>query len=459
MKGAKHSAAVARRRFAAGTLSCRLPVAGLLYCVGFAAASAQTISPTGVPDLRGVWQPTQAYNLLKTREGKEPPLTLEARKVYEQNLAGRKKGDLAFDSMATLCQPPGIPRTLAVAPFRIMQDSYLGWVVFLSEWNKLRRPIPVGGKHAEEDQVYWLGDPVGAWDGKVLVVDSTQFSGKTLLDSALPHSESLQVTERIRLADRNTLEDTITLVDPETFTAPWTTVMRFKRLPSSRPFPIDVCTDRVVTPLTIDADVGAVKHEGEGTETSFKTSPTTAATENSRVAELEAKVAAQEAELALLKAAAAQTAASKKVSQEISTKVLGDPKVQESILHEDYIQHSPAFAKYGAKYGLKSKAVNLHLMPSIMKAMAAQVPKPDPNAPKPPQGSVQFVAEGDLVVSARTLYAQDPTEPPGTFYPYTSFVMMRIKDGKLIEHWDQSTIKAGDPLTELIMNTPPPAKK
>jgi hypothetical protein len=260
MKGVKLSAAVARRRFAAGVLNRLLPVAGLLYCVGFAAASAQTIDPTGVPDLRGVWQPVQAYALLKTREGKPPPLTPAVGEVYRRNLAQRQKGDLSFDGMATLCQPPGSPRALTVAPFRILQDNYLGSVVFLSEWNKLRRLIKVGGKHnGEEDEVYFMGDAVGAWDGKVLVVDATQFNDKTLLDNALPHSEALHVMERIRLIDGNTLEDAISITDPETFTAPWTTVLRFKRLPSDRPFPIDVCTDRVVTPLTVDADVGT-KH-------------------------------------------------------------------------------------------------------------------------------------------------------------------------------------------------------
>jgi hypothetical protein len=99
-----------------------------------------------------------------------------------------------------------------------------------------------------------MGSATGKWEGKELVIDSKQYNEKTLLDDATPHSESLHVVERIRLVDRNTLEDVVAVIDPETFTAPWETVLRFKRLPANTPVSEDVCTDRVVTPQTVDAD-------------------------------------------------------------------------------------------------------------------------------------------------------------------------------------------------------------
>jgi hypothetical protein len=238
----------------------RLAAVAILCGGGFFAASAQAADdPGGAPYFYGAWRPAQTYDLLQTSEGKPPPLTPAARAVYERNLAQRRKGDLAFDGMATLCQPPGIPRLLTRAPFWLfpIDDK----VIFLSEWNQVMRPVYLHSKHqthdlapGELDNVYYLGDAVGEWDGDVLVVDSTSFRDSTLLDNALPHSESLHVVERIRLVDRNTLESAITITDPKTYTVPWTTVLRFRRLPSDRPAVEDVCTDRVVTPLTANAE-------------------------------------------------------------------------------------------------------------------------------------------------------------------------------------------------------------
>jgi hypothetical protein len=237
---------------ASRTILPRFAAVAILCCGGLFATSVHAVDPTGVPDLRGVWRPAHAYHMLLTTSGEAPPLTTAARKTYEQNLARRKKRDLSFDNMATLCQPPGIPRLLTVAPFRLLQTNE--YVVFLSEWNQVRREAYINGKHSTEDEVYFLGNAVGTWDGNVLVIDSKSFNDRTLLDDAIPHSESLHVVERIRLVNNNTLEDSIAITDPEAFKAPWTTVLRFERLPSDRPIPVDVCTDRVVTPLTSEAE-------------------------------------------------------------------------------------------------------------------------------------------------------------------------------------------------------------
>jgi hypothetical protein len=230
-----------------------LTAAAVLCSAGFHAAAARAAdSAAAAADFYGAWQSVQAYNLLKTSDGKLPPLTGAARKVYQKNIALRSHAKLAFDGVATLCHPPGIPRVLTRAPFWILPTD--GEVVFLSEWNNLKWSAKIGAKPTERDDVYYLGNNVGTWDGEVLVIDSGHFRDNTLLDDALPHSESLHVTERLRLIDHDALEDTLTIADPETFTAPWTTVLRFTRLPSSRQYPEDVCMDRTVTPLNVRAE-------------------------------------------------------------------------------------------------------------------------------------------------------------------------------------------------------------
>lgn len=223
----------------------------LILCNACFAITTQAASSAEAQEFYGAWRPVQPYNLLKTRDGKQPPLTAAAHKIYEANLAARKRGDLAFDGMAT-CKPPGLPRLLTAAPFWLLPTD--GQVVFLSEWNQFKWSAKFNDQHTHNDDVYYLGNNVASWDGKVMVIDSNHFNDVTLLDQALPHSESLQVVERLSLVNQNTLENIVTITDPQTFTAAWTTVLRFERLPSDRPYPEDVCLDRVKTPFNARAE-------------------------------------------------------------------------------------------------------------------------------------------------------------------------------------------------------------
>ncbi len=170
--------------------------------------------------------------------------------------------------------------------------------------------------------------------------------------------------------------------------------------------------------------------------------------DNAKVSELEAKVAS-------LESTRTQEAANKKLVRRYFS---GDmpPEERANILHKDYIQHSPPWAKYAAKYNLTGFEVNKHLMPVVMAAQAEARAKADPNAPKPPAGEPvsQMIAEGDLVFMMRTIQKPDPTEAPGTFYPAYTWELLRIKDGKFYEHWDHGTINLDDPWN----GTPPPVK-
>jgi predicted SnoaL-like aldol condensation-catalyzing enzyme len=54
-------------------------------------------------------------------------------------------------------------------------------------------------------------------------------------------------------------------------------------------------------------------------------------------------------------------------------------------------------------------------------------------------------AECDIVTMVRKIYRQDPNEPPGTFYESFFFDTFRIKNGKLVEHWDAALIQPNPP--------------
>ena len=60
----------------------------------------------------------------------------------------------------------------------------------------------------------WLGDSIGHWEGDTLVVETTNFNGKTRFRGS---SENLHVTERFTRADANTILYRVTIDDPSAF--------------------------------------------------------------------------------------------------------------------------------------------------------------------------------------------------------------------------------------------------
>ena len=50
------------------------------------------------------------------------------------------------------------------------------------------------------------------------------------------------------------------------------------------------------------------------------------------------------------------------------------------------------------------------------------------------------MAECDLVTIIHKNFRQDPTAPAGTFYEVFTFDTFRVRNGKLVEHWDGAVI-------------------
>lgn len=122
-------------------------------------------------------------------------------------------------------------------------------------------------------------------------------------------------------------------------------------------------------------------------------------------------------------------------------KVRGADRV--ALADPSYIQHNPIFKKRAKEAGETDYE-------EFKKAFTAQAAQPAPAAtgPQPPVGNDYEVvtAECDIVTMVRKVYRQDPTAAPGTFYESFAFDTFRIKNGKLVEHWDAALI-------------PPPAAK
>ena len=135
---------------------------------------------------------------------------------------------------AARCLPNGLPRTHAlVGLHQILQPP--GYVVILDEQSHQHRAIPLDKRpHLPEGVRLWLADPRGRWEGNTLIVETTNFNGKTWWDMAASfHSQVQRTVERFIFVDADTIRYEITIEDPGVLTAPFegmtTTFQRAKK--------------------------------------------------------------------------------------------------------------------------------------------------------------------------------------------------------------------------------------
>jgi hypothetical protein len=87
------------------------------------------------------------------------------------------------------------------------------------------RVIPTDGRpHPAPSMRQWMGHSVGRWEGDTLVVDTTNFSDRTLYRGA---GENLRLVERFTRVGPKEIDYRVTVVDPTTFTRPWTLAIPF----------------------------------------------------------------------------------------------------------------------------------------------------------------------------------------------------------------------------------------
>ena len=110
---------------------------------------------------------------------------------------------------------------------RIMQTA--GFVVLLPEMVHDARVIPVDGRpHLPAHIRQYKGDSRGRWEGRTLVIDTTNFLRETSLPGS---SANLHLVERLTRVDADTLLYEFTVEDPKTWTRPWTAAVPMSRIP------------------------------------------------------------------------------------------------------------------------------------------------------------------------------------------------------------------------------------
>lgn len=107
-----------------------------------------------------------------------------------------------------------------------------------------------------------------------------------------------------------------------------------------------------------------------------------------------------------------------------------------------YIQHNPAFKKRAEEKKISDYEAFKETFTA--RARGRGRGQATPGGPRPPRGNMLEIvtAECDLVTVVHKGYRQDPTAEPGKFYEVFTFDTFRVRNGKLVEHWDSAVIPA-----------------
>ena len=172
-------------------------------------------------------------------DGKVPPLTPEAIKraadewkqlTYRGGGANGRGADTYRDrSLFERCVTRGMPGAMSPTAYnnnyRIVQSP--GYVAIAIEMLGGARIIPTDGRtHVSTGLRQYMGDSKGHWEGNTLVVETTNFTDRSLYRGAL---ENLKLVERFTRADADTIDYRFTVDDPTTFVRPWTVAVPYLR--------------------------------------------------------------------------------------------------------------------------------------------------------------------------------------------------------------------------------------
>jgi hypothetical protein len=167
-------------------------------------------------------------------DGRFPALTARGKELYDSMRGSYKPGQTVFDSPEDFdswdrCITRGLPVSMLPRNYnngiRIMQSP--GYVVILLEMAHEARVIPTDGRPALDPSIrQYLGESRGRWDGNTLVVETTNFNGKTAMTNAgvpgspplNPSTANMRFTERFTRTAGDTIEYQMTVEDPEVLT-------------------------------------------------------------------------------------------------------------------------------------------------------------------------------------------------------------------------------------------------
>lgn len=189
----------------------------------------------------------QSSQVIDPPDGRLPALTPEAQAKLDAKMKLRREpnpGSWVNWSDYDRC----ITRGVAGSIFPVIYGNGLeivqspGFVAIRYEMVHDVRIIPTDGRsHLSSNIRSYMGDAVGHWEGKTLVVETTNLLGDTLAagvngDGGAPYSEDMKMTEKFTRVSPNTINYQMTVNDPKTYTAPFTVAFPITQEPGYQLF-------------------------------------------------------------------------------------------------------------------------------------------------------------------------------------------------------------------------------
>ncbi len=223
-------------------VTCLVSILGLLGSTqAFAQSGEIARTPSGIPDLSGIWQAMTSahYNVephaayqgphpglfgalsatpggLGVVEGGRIPYNEQSLRVRDANRANALEND-----PMTKCYMPGVPRANYMPfPFQIVQSPQV--ILIAYEVAEANRILYVDQPELESQVDAWMGHSNAHWEGDTLVVRVTGQMPDSWFDRAgNHHSYEMVVEERWTATGANHINYEATITDPNIFTQPW----------------------------------------------------------------------------------------------------------------------------------------------------------------------------------------------------------------------------------------------
>jgi hypothetical protein len=174
----------------------------------------------------------QTSQVVDPPDGRIPALTPEAQaKMDAKNVLRRDPLPASYENWSWYdrCISRGVAGSILPVIYgnglEIVQTP--GYVAIRYEMVHDVRVIPTDGRpHLSSNIRSFMGDAVGHWEGKTLVVETTNLLGDRMAvgvngDGGPPYSEDLKLTERFTRVSPNTVNYEMIVDDPKTYTGTW----------------------------------------------------------------------------------------------------------------------------------------------------------------------------------------------------------------------------------------------
>ena len=174
----------------------------------------------------------QSSQVVDPPDGRLPPLTPEAQaKLDAKNKLRRDPLPASWENWSYYDRC--ITRGVAGSIFPVIYGNGMeivqtpGYVAMRYEMVHDVRIIPTDGRaHLNSNIRSYMGDAVGHWEGKTLVVETTNLLGDRRAvgvngDAGPPYSEDMKLTERFTRVSPNTINYEMIVDDPKTYTGSW----------------------------------------------------------------------------------------------------------------------------------------------------------------------------------------------------------------------------------------------